>query len=109
MLELFGKRDRRPSHCDGYSRRDFLKVGGMAAGGLSLGQLLGMEARARTGSSHKAVINIYLPGGPSHLDMFDLKPDAPSEVRGDFQPISTNVAGIQICVLFPKLARMADK
>ena len=82
MLELFGKNDRQPSHCDGYSRRDFLKVGGMAAGGLSLGQLLGMEAKAGTGSSHKAVINIYLPGGPSHLDMFDLKPDAPSEIRG---------------------------
>jgi len=109
MLEMFGKRDRARSHCDGYSRRDFLKVGGMAAGGLSLGQLLGMEAKARTGSSHKAIINIYLPGGPSHLDMFDLKPDAPSEIRGEFRPIGTNVPGIQICEMFPKLAKMADK
>lgn len=109
MLELFGSRDRKRTHCDGYSRRDFLKVGGMAAGGLSLGQLLGMEARAGSGSSHKAVINIYLPGGPSHLDMFDLKPDAPSEIRGEFRPIGTNVPGIQICELFPRLARMADK
>jgi hypothetical protein len=109
MLELFGRRDRKQSHCDGFSRRDFLKVGGMAAGGLSLAQLLGMEAKAGTGSSHKAIINIYLPGGPSHLDMFDLKPDAPSEIRGDFRPIGTNVPGIQICELFPRLARMADK
>ena len=72
MLNLFGNQDRNKTHCDGYSRRDFLKVGGMAAGGLSLGQLLGMEAKAQTGSSHKAVINIYLPGGPSHIDMFDV-------------------------------------
>lgn len=109
MLELFGKPDRVRTHCDGYSRRDFIKVGGMAAGGLSLGQLLGLEAKAKTGSSHKAVINIYLPGGPSHLDMFDLKPDAPSEVRGEFSPIGTNVPGMQICELFPRLAKMADK
>jgi|TARA_B110000914_G_scaffold191649_1_gene178301 hypothetical protein len=68
-----------------------------------------MEARAGTGSSHKAVINIYLPGGPSHLDMFDLKPDAPAEIRGEFRPIGTNVPGIEICELFPRLAKMADK
>ena len=54
----------------------------MAAGGLALPQLLNLEAQANTGSSHKAIINIYLPGGPSHLDMFDLKPDAPAEIRG---------------------------
>ena len=84
----------------------------MAAGGLSLAQLLGIEAEAATGrpgKSHKAVINIYLPGGPSHLDMFDLKPEAPAEIRGEFRPISTNVPGIQICELFPRLAKMADK
>ena len=109
MLELIGNRDRKQSHCDGYSRRDFLKIGGMAAGGLSLGQLLGFEAKAKTGSSHKAVINIYLPGGPSHIDMFDLKPNAPTEIRGEFRPIGTNVPGIEICELFPRLAKMADK
>ena len=81
----------------------------MAAGGLSLAQLLDIEAQASTGSSNKAIINIFLPGGPSHLDMFDLKPDAPSEIRGEFRPISTNVPGIEICELFPKLAKMADK
>ena len=78
MLNLFGKSDQGPTHCDGYSRRNFIKVGGMAAGGLGLNELLCMESKAETGSSNKSIINIYLPGGPSHLDMFDLKPDAPS-------------------------------
>ena len=95
--------------CDGVSRRGFLKVGGMALGGLSLGQLLELEAAAGTGSSHKALINIYLPGGPSHIDLWDLKPDAPSEIRGEFRPIKTNVSGMEICELFPKLAKIADK
>jgi len=107
MLTLLGENRYREGR--GLSRRDFLKVGGMAAGGLSLGQLLSLEARAGTGRSHKSVINIYMPGGPSHLDMFDLKPDAPAEIRGEFRPIGTNVPGIQICELFPRMARMMDK
>jgi hypothetical protein len=81
----------------------------MAAGGLSLGQLLNLEAKQGIGSSNKAVINIFLPGGPSHLDTFDLKPDSPKEVRGEFNPISTNVPGMQICEHFPRLAKLADK
>jgi len=109
MLEIFGNADRGRSHCDGHSRRDFLKLGGMAAGGLSLSQLLQVEAAQNVGRSHKAVINIYLPGGPSHLDFFDLKPDAPKEIRGEFRPIKTNVPGIEICELFPRLARLADQ
>lgn len=109
MLNILGRNDSFRTHCDGLSRRGFLKVGGMAAGGLSLPQLLAAESRAGTGSSHKAVINIYLPGGPSHIDMFDLKPDAPSEVRGEFRPIKTNVPGMEICEEFPLLAKMADK
>ena len=109
MIDLFGRSDQGRSHCDGYSRRDFLKVGGMAAGGLSLGQLLEVEAAQKTGRSHKAVINIYLPGGPSHLDFFDLKPDAPKEIRGEFRPIKTNVPGIEICEQFPRLAKLADQ
>jgi hypothetical protein len=110
MLNLLGgpngrqERDWAPM-----SRRAFLRIGGMAAGGLSLSQLLSLEARAGTGSSHKSIINIFLPGGPSHLDSFDLKPNAPSEVRGEFRPIGTNVPGIQICELFPRMARMMDK
>ena len=59
--------------------------------------------------THKAVINVYLPGGPPHLDMWDLKPDAPKEIRGEFNPIQTNVPGIDICELFPRIARNADK
>ena len=109
MLTIFGKSDRRSKQCDGTSRRDFLKIGGMAAGGLSLPQLLAMEAQAGTGSSHKAIINVFLPGGPSHIDFFDLKPDAPSEVRGEFSPIRTNVPGIEIGELFPRMATMMDK
>ena len=109
MLNLFGKLDARQTHCDGSSRRGFLRAGGMAAGGLSLSQLLALEAQAGTGSSHKAIINIYMPGGPSHLDTFDLKPNAPSDIRGEFRPIGTNVPGMEICEEFPRLARMADK
>jgi hypothetical protein len=109
MLDIFGQPDRRPCHCDGLSRRSFLKVGGMAAGGLTLAQLLALEARAGSGSSNKSIINVYLPGGPSHLDLFDLKPGAPREVRGEFSPIRTNVPGIEICEVFPRLAKVADK
>ena len=109
MLTIFGKRDSSTSHCDGVSRRSFLKIGGMAAGGLSLSQLLAAEAAAGTGSSHKAIINVFLPGGPSHIDLFDLKPDAPSEIRGEFSPIRTNVPGIEISEVFPTLAKHADK
>ena len=110
MLTILGGADSRKSrHCDGVSRRGFLKAGGMALGGLSLAQLLEVEALAGTGSSHKAVINIYLPGGPSHIALWDLKPDAPREVRGEFRPVKTNVPGVEICELFPRLAKMADK
>ena len=109
MLNIFGRTDRRPNHCDHLSRRDFLRVGGMAAGGLSLSQLLALQARAGSGSTSKSIINVYLPGGPSHLDLFDLKPNAPGEIRGEFSPIRTNVPGIEICELFPRLATMADK
>ena len=68
-----------------------------------------MESSAGTGNSHKAIINVYLPGGPSHIDLFDLKPDAPVEVRGEFSPIRTNVPGMEISEVFPKLAQVADK
>ena len=86
-------------------------------GGLSLPQILQAEAGTenrgeptpRSGRSHKAIIMIFLPGGPPHQDMFDLKMDAPSEIRGEFKPIPTNVPGIEICELFPRLAGMMDK
>src|SRR5688572_10506178 len=109
MLTILGRQDKRSGFCDHLSRRGFLQVGGAAMGGLSLAQILALEAQAGTGSSHKAIINIYLPGGPSHLDMWDLKPDAPVEIRGEFRSIATNVPGIEICELFPRMAKMMDK
>ncbi len=95
--------------CDGLSRRNFLKVGALGVGGLTLADLLRTEAAAGTGSSNKAVINIHLAGGPSHQDTFDLKPDAPKEIRGEFSPAKTNVPGMDICEHFPMLSQSADK
>jgi hypothetical protein len=106
MLTFFG---RSPSFCDRVSRRGFLAVGSLAMGGLALPQLLRAESRAGSRSTGKSVINIYLPGGPTHIDMFDLKPKAPKEFRGEFQPIATNVDGMEICELMPRLAQRADK
>lgn len=97
--------------CNGTSRRSFLKLGTLAlgAGALSLADLYRAEAAAGIGSSHKAIINIHLGGGPSHQDMFDLKPEAPVEFRGEFNPIKTNVSGMEICEHMPLLAKMAEK
>ena len=99
----------RTRFCDGMTRRDFLKIGGLAMGGLALTDILAAEAHAGIRSSHKAIIMVYLPGGPPHQDMFDLKMDAPSEIRGDFKPIKTKVPGIEICEHMPKIAAMMDK
>jgi hypothetical protein len=106
MLTIYGQSNR---FCDGVSRRNFLKIGALGLGGLALPQLLQAEARAGIGRSHKAIIMIFLPGGPSHQDIFDLKMDAPREVRGEFKPISTNVPGLQICEHLPRLAKLMDK
>ncbi len=95
--------------CDGVTRRNFLQVGALGVGGLTLGNLLRSEAQAGVGKSNKSAIMIFLPGGPPHQDMWDLKMDAPREIRGEFNPISTNVDGIQICEEFPRMAKMADK
>ena len=111
MLSILG----RPveGHCDGRSRRHFLKLGGLALGGLTLPRLLAaQEASQPAGAqalSHKAVIMIFLSGGPSHQDSLDLKVNAPKEIRGSFQPIATNVPGIEICEHMPRLAQMMDK
>ena len=96
-------------YCDGMSRRTALKLGFAGLGGLTLAGLYRAEAAAGITSSNKAVINIHLGGGPSHQDMFDLKPEAAKEFRGEFNPIKTNVPGFDICELFPKLGTMADK
>ena len=106
MLTIHGQSAR---FCDGVSRRSFLKIGALGLGGLALPQLLQAEAKSGLRQSHKAVIMIYLPGGPPHQDMFDLKLDAPSEIRGEFRPIATNVPGIQVCEHLPRLARITDK
>ena len=109
MLTILGPPDQRRQFCDGISRRNFLRIGGMGAVGLTLAQLLGIEAQAGIGQSHKSVILIYLVGGPPHQDMFDLKPNAPVEIAGPHRPIKTNVLGVEICEHFPQMARMMDK
>lgn len=110
MLTIFG-RDRHRNYCDGISRRDFIRIGGLAMGAtsLSLADLFRAEARAGTRSSHKAVINVFLPGGPPHQDMWEIKTEAPAEIRGEFKPIATKVPGIRICEVFPRLAGLMDK
>lgn len=97
------------SFCDGVSRRGFLRAGAWAAGGLTLADLLRADSISGGVRRPKSLINICLPGGPSHLDMFDLKPEAPAEYRGDFRPISTVVPGFEICEHMPQLAQVADK
>jgi hypothetical protein len=111
MLTIWGGKQK---FCDGISRRSFLKIGAFGAG-LTLADLLRARAQANGSPaggrsvSNKSAIMIYLPGGPSHMDMYDLKPDAPAEYRGEFRPINTNVPGVQICELFPMQARMWDR
>jgi hypothetical protein len=109
MLTMLGAAQR---FCDGISRRNFLRIGAFGAG-LTLAEMLRARAQAARAAgrpaSHKAAIMIYLPGGPSHMDMYDLKPDAPKEFRGEFNPIDTNVPGVQICEHFPMQAKMWDK
>lgn len=106
MLALPGSARR---YCDGVSRRNFLRVGALGMGGLALPQLLRAESVSGIRSSHKSVIMVYLPGGPPHQDTFDLKQDAPAEIRGEFRPISTTLPGFQICEHLPRLARLAHK
>jgi len=113
MLSFYGRGGR---FCDGATRRDFLTIGGLTLGSSALplaGILRAEEAQDAARSSHprrhKALINVFLAGGPPHQDMWDLKPDAPSEIRGEFKPIGTNVPGIEICEVFPRLATRADK
>lgn len=109
MLTIPGPGSR---YCDGLTRRNWLQIGGLAMGGMALPEMLRCEAaQGKTGARRtaKGIIMVLLPGGPSHLDMYDLKPEAPAEIRGEFRPIPTNVPGVDICELMPGLARMADK
>src|SRR5215210_35817 len=106
MLQLTSGSNRS---CDGVSRRDFLRVGSLAAFGLNLPSLLRARASAAMATGDVSCILIWLQGGISHLDTFDPKPDAPAEIRGEFGVIPTNVAGIQVCDTLPALARQQDK
>jgi hypothetical protein len=101
-----------PNHrfCDGLTRRDVLRAGMIGATGFSLGQYFQLESHgAVRAAKAKSAIFVNLNGGPSHQDMFDLKPDAPAEFRGEFKPIKTNVPGIEISEHLPRLAACADK
>src|ERR1700685_31349 len=104
--------------CDGVTRRNFIQAAGLALGGLTLGDVLRLRAESplaapagiATGKPRqKSVIMVHLSGGPSHLDMYDMKPDAPREYRGEFSSIRTNVPGIELCELMPMQAKIADK
>ena len=109
MLTIHG---RSQKYCDGISRRGFLKIGGFslgAFGSLGLADILQAEQQSGNRSSHKAVINIFLAGGPPHQDMWEIKTDAPAEIRGEFKPIQTEVPGIQIGECFPRIAASMKK
>jgi hypothetical protein len=106
MMTTMGSKLR---YCDGLTRRSFLRLGALGMGGLALPELLRAEAQAGIGTSHKAVIMVYLSGGLSHQDTFDLKPEAPEGVRGEFRPIETSVPGILFGELLPRLASIADR
>ena len=110
MISLSGGSARL---CDGILRRDFLRIEALGTIGLGLPQLLRAEGRAgRLGGRRaraKSCILFHLQGGQSQLETFDMKPDAPEQVRGMFRPIATHVPGTHICEHVPRLARVADK
>jgi hypothetical protein len=97
--------------CDGLSRRDFLRIGALGVGGLTLADLMRLRAQGRltTDQPPKSVIMVLLRGGPSHIDTFDPKPNAPADIRGPFKPIATNVSGIQVSELLPLHAKLMDR
>src|SRR6266511_1502471 len=116
MLSIPGK----PGYtCDGWSRREFIRVGGAGVLGVALGDILRLQAaseslpdaaKAKAGfGKAKSVILVFLQGGPSHIDIWDPKPDAPSNIRGEFKPIKSNVPGIWLSETMPKLAQHVDK
>ena len=113
MLTIFGSPSKasHSGYCDGISRRGFLKIGALGFAGLGINQadLLRADAANGQNTNHKSVINIFLGGGPPHQDMWEIKTEAPKGIRGPFQPIATNVPGIQIGECFPKIAQVMDK
>ena len=102
--------DRPVRFCDGLRRRDFLHAGPLSALGLSLPDWFGLRALGATdGAKDVNCIMLFLVGGPSQLDTWDMKPNAPAEIRGPYKPIKTNVPGIEISENFPRMAKHADK
>ncbi|MBV8819822.1 MAG: DUF1501 domain-containing protein, partial [Acidobacteriaceae bacterium] len=102
--------DRPVEFCDGLRRRDFLHAGSLSLLGLGLPQFFGLKAQgAVENKTSKNCILLMLVGGPSQLDTWDMKPNAPVEIRGPYKPIKTNVTGIEICENFPRMAKHADK
>jgi hypothetical protein len=108
MLTLWGRKQR---FCDNLHRREFLRLGALGLGGLTLADLLRLEARGEVKEQGRAksIIYVVLSGGPSHIDMYDLKPDSPAEYRGPFKPIATSLSGVRICELMPLQAAMMDR
>src|SRR5947209_7443907 len=110
MITISGPKSR---YCDGLSRRSFLRIGalGVGAAALTLADLFRLEARGATrpGTRHKAVINVFLGGGPPHQDMWEIKTEAPVGIRGEFKPIATRVPGVQIGEVFTRIAARMDK
>ena len=102
MMRILGRGGRL---CDGVTRRELMQIGAVSSLGLSLPAQLQAEVTGVSGGSAKAVILVNLLGGPSHLDMFDMKPQAPVEIRGEFNPISTSLPGLHICEHLPMTAR----
>ena len=118
MLNIFGPHAGRTQFCDRLSRRRSIQIGGLGLLGLSLPDLLRADQRATTqaAAGHaaplprgKSVILVWMHGGPSQLDTFDMKPAAPAEYRGTFSPIATRLPGLQVCELLPEHAKVADK
>lgn len=105
---------RTNPHCSGpVTRREFLAAGMMGVGGLCLPDLLRLQSQAAEAGvpidQETSVIFVWMPGGPPHMDMYDMKPNAPAEYRGAFHPIPTNVRGIDVCELMPRHAEIADR
>ena len=107
MLTILG--NRQGLFCDGLSRRSFLRIGSLGLGGLSLTQLLQAETASAGRADNKSVIMVYLPGGPTQHETFDPKPAAPSEIRGSYGTIRTDIPGVHFCELLPKLSSLTSK
>ena len=116
MISINGK--NRGRLCDGFTRRELLRVGGIGVMGLSLPQVLALQS-AQAGETSggsagafgraKSVILLFLQGGPSHIDIWDPKPDAPDNIRGQFKPIPTKIPGVQFSEVMPKLAQQMHR